>query len=93
MKLVIEKIKEKTFTFDTKRFILMEAPHIVVGDKAIDFEFEVDKLAGLKNIIKAIMKEEITDKHGSKFKLTSDKEVNEFIAKIKKNSQIKRTLK
>ena len=72
--------------------LLIEAPHISVGDKVIDLEFEKDKNEGIKKIIKAIMKQEITDKYNNKFKLTSDKEVTEFINKIMKNSQIKRLI-
>jgi len=66
----VEESNTKTFTLEEGTGILTEAPHIVVGDKAIDFEFEKDKVAGLKKIIKAIMKQEITDKYGSKFKLS-----------------------
>lgn len=72
--------------------VLKEAPHIAVGDKVIDFEFEKDKIAGLKKIIKAIMRQEISDKYGNKFKLTSDKEVEEFLEKIMRNPQIKRLI-
>jgi uncharacterized protein YfkK (UPF0435 family) len=71
--------------------ILWEAPHIVVGNKAVDLEFEAyDKVDALKRIIRAAMKEEITDKYGSKFRLTSDNEVSEFIKKIMKNPQVRR---
>jgi hypothetical protein len=88
----VEETYEKHLTFVTEDGILLEAPHIVVGDKAIDFEFEKDKVAGLKKIIKAIMREEVTDKHGSIFKLSSGSEVNDFIKKIMKNPQVRRLL-
>lgn len=76
----------------SKKKDLSEAPHIEVNDKVIDFEFEKDKNEGLKKIIKAIMKQEISDKYGNKFKLTSDREVEEFIKKIMRNPQIKRLI-
>jgi len=88
----VEESNKKFFTLEEGSGILAEAPHIAVGDQVIDFEFEKDKVAGLKKIIKAILKQEITDKYGSKFKLTSDSDVNEFIKKIMKNPQIKRML-
>jgi len=83
LKKELEHLKKKT---------LNEAPHIEVNDKVIDFEFEKDKNEGLKKIIKAIMKQEISDKYGNKFKLTSDREVEEFIKKIMRNPQIKRLI-
>ena len=89
----LEESTRKTFTLQEGTGILTEAPHISVGDKVIDLEFEKDKVSAMKNILKAIMREEITDKYGSKFKLSNDKEVNEFIAKVMKNPQVRRMLK
>ena len=93
---VLKKLEEKnkkTFTLQEGTGILLEAPHIAVGDKVVDLEFEKDKTAAMKNILKAILKQEITDKYGSKFKLSSDKEVNEFISKVMKNPQVRRMLR
>ena len=82
----------KLFTLEEGTGILTEAPHIEVGDQVIDLEFEKDKTEALKKIIKAMLKLEITDKHGSKFKLKSDKEVNEFMKKVMKNPQVRKLL-
>lgn len=91
-KVIFKEISNSYFTFDEECGILTEAPHIEVSDKVIDFEFEKDKLHGLKNVLKAIMGAEITDKYGNKFKLSSDREVQEFIKKIARNSQIRRSI-
>lgn len=89
----LEESNKRSFTLQEGTGILLEAPHIAVGDKVIDLEFEKDKVAAMKNILKAIMREEITDKYGDKFKLSNDKEVNQFITKIMKNPQVRRMIK
>ena len=88
----MEKQHVKEWILEEGTGLLTEAPHIEINDKVIDFEFEKDKVAGLKKIIKAIMRKEISDKYGNKFQLKSDKEVNEFIETIMKNPQIKRLI-
>ena len=73
--------------------VIEEAPHFVVGDKVIDLEFEASTENGLKRIIKALMKKEVTDKYNNKFQLKTDKEVDEFMKKLLRNSQVQRILK
>lgn len=84
--------KKKGLTSESRSGTISEAPHIAVGDKVVDLEFEKDKVAALKNIIRAIMKREITDKYGSSFRLSSDHEVDEFIKKIMSNPQVIRLI-
>lgn len=88
----VEESNKKHFTLDEGSGILTESPHISIGEKTIDLEFEKDKIAGLKKIILVMLKKEITDKHGSKFKLSSDNEVDEFIKKIMKNPEVRKLL-
>ncbi|MBU1082709.1 MAG: hypothetical protein KKB59_19645 [Spirochaetes bacterium] len=91
----LEKIHQnesKLYTFDDGMVILIELPYIQVGEKVIDLEFENDKTQALKKIIKAIMREEIIDKHGNKFKLTTDNEVKEFMSKLMKNTQVRKLI-
>ncbi len=89
----VEEIATFTFTIDGECSIITEAPHITVGEKVIDLEFEKNKDRAIRNILKAIMREEITDKYGSKFKLSNDKEVNAFINKLMRNPQVRRAIK
>lgn len=81
------------FTRNRKYGIICEQPHIMVGEKVIDFEFEKDKTLALKKIIKAIMREEISDKYGNKFKLDTPQEIEEFIKKLMKNPQVRGMLR
>ena len=83
---------KKTFTLTEGEGILIEAPHIAVGDKAIDLEFEKGKIEGFKRILAIIVGKEVVDKYGNKFKLSSPKELGEFISVISRNSQVKREL-
>jgi len=72
---------------------LIEAPHFEVNDKVIDLEFEKSRINGLKRIIKAMLKQKVTDKYGNNFQLKNDAEVAEFMKKVIKNPQVQRVLK
>lgn len=88
----VKKLDKKLFTIEEGSGIISEAPHIQVGDQVIDLEFERDKTEGLKKILRAIVRQELTDKYGNRFKLRSSSEVEEFISVIMRNSQVKRLI-
>lgn len=83
----------KVFTLEEGSGILTEAPHITVGNKSIDLEFEQGKLQALKRILNIILGNEVIDKYGNRFKLTSAKEVFEFVKLLSKNYQVKSELR
>lgn len=87
-----KKERKKLFTIAEGSGIITEAPHIEVGDQVIDLEFERDKTEGLRKILRVIIRQEITDKYGNRFKLRSNSEVEEFIDKIMRNAQVKRLI-
>jgi len=86
-------VEGKYFTRQKSYDIITEMPYVIIGEKEIDLEFEKDKVAGLKKIIKATMKEEITDKHGNHFKLETPQEIDEFVNRLMKNPQVRGMLK
>lgn len=88
----VKKDHKKLFTIAEGSGIISEAPHIQVGDQVIDLEFERDKTEGLRKIIRAIVRQEITDKYGNRFRLRSSSEVEEFISVIMRNAQVKRLI-
>ena len=83
----------KRFTLDEESATLMEAPHISIGDKAIDLEFEQGKLQGMKRVLNIVLGNQVTDKYGNKFKLEGVKEMKMFLAALARNAQIKSELK
>lgn len=90
---LIENIElKKTFTLEEGTGILTEAPHIEVGDQIIDLEFEQGKLQGMRRILKILVGIQVEDKYGNIMRLTSPKDVQEFLRKLAKNSQVKREL-
>jgi len=72
--------------------MINEAPHITVGKKVIDLEFEVSKLEGLKKIIKVLLNQPISDKYGTTIHLKTNSEIAEFKKNLIKNAQVKREL-
>lgn len=84
----------KRFTLDEESATLLEeAPHISVGDKTIDLEFEQGKLQGMKRVLNIVLGNQVTDKYGNKFKLEGVKEMKMFLAALARNAQIKSELK
>ena len=83
----------KHFTLEEGSGILSEAPHISVGDKTIDLEFEQGKLNGLRRVLNALLGNQITDKYGNKFRLENPKETTMFLKALAKNAQFKSELK
>jgi len=84
---------KKDLTFGCDDDIICETPHIAVGEKVIDLEFERNRDEGLRKILQAIMGDEITDKYGNNFKLTNYKEISQFIKKLMRNAQVRRAIK
>jgi hypothetical protein len=90
--MINEYYRPKVFTLEEGTGILTEAPHVSVGEKVIDLEFERGKIEGFKRIVAIIIGKEVVDKYGNRFKLTSPKEIAQFISVISRNSQVKQEL-
>lgn len=72
---------------------IKEAPHISVGDEAIDLEFEGGKIAGLKRVLNILLGNQVVDKYGNKFQLKSSSDTIDFIKKLSKNHQVRSELR
>lgn len=92
LSLIKDKPTRKAYTMEEGTGILTEAPHIEVGNQVIDLEFEQGKIQGMRRILRLLVGLEVEDKYGSKMKLSSPKEVQEFLKKIAKNTQVKKEL-
>ena len=83
----------KRFTLQEGTGKIHEAPHISVGDEAIDLEFEKGKLQGLKRILNIVLGNQVVDKYGNKFQLKSSRDTVEFIKQLNKNYQVRSELR